>query len=79
MAKPARITTSCTRLTHAVLRRPPAVKYETVTSAPMTHPVSCEKPAATFRTAATPRSCAARIVSVPSQISAATTPRIARP
>ena len=67
--EPARITTSCTRLTHAELRSPPAMKYETVTSAPMAQPASTEKPPTTFSTAATPRSCAARMVSVPSQMS----------
>jgi hypothetical protein len=55
------------------------MKYATVTSAPSAHPVSSEKPATTLRTAAMPRSCAARMVSVPSQMSEATRPRIARP
>jgi hypothetical protein len=78
-ANPTRMTTSCTRLTQAELSRPPATKYEMVTRAPIAHPARTEKPPATLSTAATPRSCAARMVNVPSQISTAAMARTARP
>ena len=58
--KPAIITTSCTRLTHAELRSPPATKYASINTPPTTAPTQRGCPATTWSTEDTPISCAAK-------------------
>ena len=77
--KPHTSTTSCTRLTHAELRSPPATKYTVITAPPATAPSQRGAPATTSRTHAIAISCAARMASVPSQRRTATVARTEAP
>ena len=77
--KPPSRTTNWTAFTQAEPSSPPAMKYTVITTALAIVPSHRGMPATTVSTAAPAMSCPARIDSVPSQMSDATTPRTVRP